>query len=84
MDWPGAVLLGIGLVLILLPLSEANAWGWASARTLGCASAGIVVLGCWFALERRIAHPLVPTEMLTHRPVLFTHLAGCWWAPACS
>ncbi len=75
-DWPGATLLGIGLVLILLPLSEANAWGWASARTLGCASAGIVVLGCWFVLERRIAHPLVPTEMLTHRPVLFTHLAG--------
>ncbi len=35
-----------------------------------------MVLGCWFALERRIAHPLVPTEMLTHRPVLFTHLAG--------
>lgn len=75
-DWLGAVLLGVGLVLILLPLAEGNTWGWGSATTLGCAAAGLVVLASWFALERRIAHPLVPTEMLTRRPVLFTHLAG--------
>ncbi|MFM1723709.1 MFS transporter [Rhodococcus sp. PAM 2766] len=75
-DWAGAALLGVGLVLILLPLSEGNTWGWASARTLGCALAGVVVLVAWFVLERRITHPLVPIEMLTHRPVVFTHLAG--------
>ncbi|PTR30217.1 MFS transporter [Rhodococcus sp. OK519] len=75
-DWVGAALLGTGLVLILLPLSEGGTWGWASARTLGCALVGVVVLVSWFVLERRIPHPLVPTEMLTHRPVLCTHLAG--------
>lgn len=75
-DWAGAVLLGTGLVLVLLPLSEGGSWGWASPRTIGCAVAGIVVLAGWFAFERRIDHPLVPTDMLTHRPVVFTHLAG--------
>ncbi|RVW10417.1 MFS transporter [Prescottella agglutinans] len=75
-DWTGAVLLGAGLVLILLPLSEGGSWGWASPRTIGCAVAGIVVLAGWFAFERRIAQPLVPTEMLTRRPVVCTHLAG--------
>ncbi|WP_433611336.1 MFS transporter [Prescottella agglutinans] len=75
-DWTGAVLLGAGLVLALLPLAEGGSWGWASPRTIGCAVAGIVVLAGWFAFERRIDHPLVPTEMLTRRPVVCTHLAG--------
>lgn len=75
-DWVGAVLLGAGLVLVLLPLAEGGTWGWVSPATIGCALAGIVVLGAWFVFERRIDHPLVPIEMLTRRPVLFTHLAG--------
>lgn len=75
-DWVGAALLGVGLVLVLLPLSEGGSWGWTSPATLGCAVAGIAVLAGWFVFERRLEHPLVPTEMLTHRPVAFTHLAG--------
>ncbi|MGO4200453.1 MFS transporter [Rhodococcus sp. TAF43] len=75
-DWAGAALLGAGLVLLLMPLAEGVRWGWTSPATIGCAFGGLVVLGVWFALERRIGQPLVPTEMLTRRPVLFTHLAG--------
>lgn len=59
-----------------MPLAEGVRWGWTSPATIGCAFGGLVVLGVWFALERRIGQPLVPTEMLTRRPVLFTHLAG--------
>lgn len=75
-DWTGAALLGTGLVLVLLPLSEGGSWGWSSPATIGCAVAGIVVLAGWFAVERHLEHPLVPPEMFTHRPVLCTHLAG--------
>ncbi|WP_324274586.1 MFS transporter [Blastococcus brunescens] len=34
-DWWGAVVLGVGLVLLLLPLSQGNAWGWASPGSSG-------------------------------------------------
>ncbi|WP_305094407.1 MFS transporter [Prescottella sp. R16] len=75
-DWTGAVLLGAGLVLILLPLSEGGGWGWFSPATLGSAAAGVVVLAGWFVFERRVDQPLVPSSMLTHRPVVCTHAAG--------
>ncbi|WP_241665868.1 MFS transporter [Prescottella subtropica] len=75
-DWAGAALLGVGLVLVLLPLSEGGGWGWTSPTTIGCALAGIVVLAGWFVFERRSDQPLVPTSMLTHRPVVCTHVAG--------
>ncbi|WP_430331639.1 MFS transporter [Rhodococcus sp. ACT016] len=75
-DWVGAVLLGVGLVLALLPLAEGGQWGWTSPNTLGCAIGGVVVLAGWFAFERRIEVPLVPPAMLTRRALLCTHLAG--------
>ena len=34
-DVRGAVILGVGLVLPLYAIGEANAWGWGSGRTLG-------------------------------------------------
>ncbi len=50
-DWTGAVVLGAGLVLLLLPLSQAHTWGWGSPATLGCLAACAVVLTGWYALR---------------------------------
>ena len=38
-DWWGAAVLGAGLVLLLLPLSQGRSWGWGSARVVGCLAA---------------------------------------------
>ncbi len=76
LDWTGAALLAVGLVLLLLALSEGARWGWVSLPTIGCAVGGIGVLGGWFAFERRTAHPLVPPQMLTRRPVLVANLTA--------
>ncbi|GAB3677198.1 hypothetical protein GCM10027589_47380 [Actinocorallia lasiicapitis] len=75
-DHLGALTLGGFLVLLLLPLSQGNTWGWTSAATLGCFAGSAGVAALWVAVERRVDAPLVDLGMFTHRPVLFTNLAG--------
>ncbi|MEV0945713.1 MFS transporter [Rhodococcus sp. NPDC049939] len=75
-DWIGAVGLGVGLILVLLPISEGGNWGWLSPVTVGSGLAGIVVLIVWFLYERRTADPLVAPRLLTSPSVLVTHLAA--------
>ncbi len=75
-DWWGAVVLGAGLVLLLLPVSQGNAWGWDSPAVLGCFAASAVVLAGWVVLERRTAQPLVRPAMLADRRTIVPNVAG--------
>jgi MFS family permease len=74
-DWLGAAGLAVGLSAILLAITQGNSWGWASPATLGCAVGGVVVVTGWWWWERRAKQPLVSTQMLTRRAILFTNLA---------
>lgn len=74
-DAPGAVLLGIGVVLPLLAVTRAPTWGWTDPRTIGLALAGLGVLLVWWHHERRTAHPLVDIALACRRPVLLTNAA---------
>jgi EmrB/QacA subfamily drug resistance transporter len=74
-DVRGAVVLGVGLVLPLVGISQAHIWGWGSARTLGLIGVGIVVLAAWVVLERRTEQPLADISALVKAPVLMTNLA---------
>ncbi|MFI5912827.1 MFS transporter [Dactylosporangium sp. NPDC051541] len=76
LDWTGAGLLGLGLVLLILPLEEGNGWGWASPRVLGSLASAVVVLTVFVLFERRVTHPLVSTRMLSHRPLVVANAAG--------
>ncbi|TKJ16557.1 MFS transporter [Blastococcus sp. CCUG 61487] len=75
-DWWGAVVLGAGLVLLLLFVSQGNAWGWTSPVTVGCLAGAVVVLGGWVALQRRTAQPLVRPAMLTDRRTVVPNAVG--------
>jgi predicted MFS family arabinose efflux permease len=75
-DWWGAVVLGAGLVLLLLPLSQGNVWGWDSPAVAGCLAGAAVVLTGWVLLQRRTAQPLVRPGMLTDRRTIVPNLAG--------
>src|SRR3954470_4477502 len=75
LDLRGAVVLGGGLVLPLIAISQANDVGWGTARTLGLIAAGVVVLALWVALERRTTEPLADIAALTRPPVLMTNIA---------
>ncbi|WP_347058184.1 MFS transporter [Blastococcus sp. HT6-30] len=75
-DWWGAIVLGAGLVLLLLPVSQGHTWGWASPATLGCLAGAVAVLAGWVVLQRRTPHPLVRPAMLADRRTIVPNLAG--------
>jgi MFS family permease len=74
-DWRGAIVLSIGLVGPLYAISQANKWGWASARTLGLIAFGLAVLAIWVWLERRTESPLANVRTLGKPVVMMTNLA---------
>jgi predicted MFS family arabinose efflux permease len=75
-DWWGALVLGAGLVLLLLPVSQGEAWGWRSPAVVGCLVAAALVLTGWVLLQRRTAEPLVRPAMLADRRTIVPNLAG--------
>ena len=72
-DFPGAVLLSLALVALLVALSEGESWSWTSGRILGLFAAAVALFVVWGFVETRVPDPLVDMRMLAHRPVLFTN-----------
>ena len=69
LDWLGAILLGGGLGVILLGVSQGATWGWTDVRTLACIFGGLAVLALWVVSARRTAEPLMDLTLLRSRPV---------------
>ncbi|MEV4109788.1 MFS transporter [Nonomuraea sp. NPDC049695] len=76
LDLPGAALLGLGMVAVLLALTKGPSWGWASAPVLGLFALGVVLLAVLVAVERRRSDPLIDIGELTDRPMLATHVSA--------
>jgi EmrB/QacA subfamily drug resistance transporter len=74
-DFPGAASLSVGLVCMLVALTEGESWGWTSGPILGLAGASVVALVAWGLIELRVPDPMVDMRMLAKRQVLFTNLA---------
>src|SRR5215213_4427507 len=75
-DWVGAALLSAALGAVLLGVTEANDWGWGSARILGLLGGGVLLLGVWLRVESRIPEPLIDLSVLRDRAVATTNLTG--------
>ena len=69
LDRVGALLLGVGLLLLLVVIQEASTLGWGRTALVGAAAAA--VLGAFVAWEGREQHhgraPLAPLNLLRHR-----------------
>jgi MFS family permease len=63
-DYVGCVGLVAWTVLILLPLSQANSWGWGSTKLLGLLLPGVALLMLWVLWELRTAAPLIDLRLL--------------------
>jgi EmrB/QacA subfamily drug resistance transporter len=74
-DWTGAALLSIALVLLLIGVTEANSWGWGSPKTIALLLAGLAVIAAWLQVERTVAEPLIDLRLLRLRAVLATNVA---------
>jgi len=75
-DAVGAIGLVVGLVALLIGVSNGSLWGWASAATLGCLIGGGLVLTLWGWYEARRRSALVDVRILLDRPVLLTNIAS--------
>ncbi|MGE4428486.1 MAG: MFS transporter [Solirubrobacteraceae bacterium] len=75
-DWPGALLLSVGLATILLALSQASSWGWGDPATLGLLLAGVVVIVVWVRVEQTRTDPLIDIAVLRRREVAATNATG--------
>ena len=67
LDVPGSLLAAGGLVGIVYGFSQAATSGWGGAPTVGPIVAGAVLLAMFVAVERRVAHPLVPLAIIASR-----------------
>jgi EmrB/QacA subfamily drug resistance transporter len=72
-NWTGAALMSVGLVAMLVAVSEAPVWGWGSPKTIGLLAVGAVVLPLWVRSEVRSPQPLVDMRMMRIRGVWTTN-----------
>jgi MFS family permease len=75
-NWLAAFLMSVGLVLVLIAVSQTSTWHWLSAKTLGCITAGLAVLALWVWVESRSRQPLVDMRMMRLRGVWTTNLVA--------
>jgi MFS family permease len=66
-DWAGAALVSVGLVGVVLAITEGSTWGWTSVPVLTSLIGGLVVLGLWVVLEMRRRYPLVNIRRVCNR-----------------
>jgi predicted MFS family arabinose efflux permease len=76
LDVLGGLLLGGGLAALVLGLSEASTWGWASWRLLVAAVLAVVLLALWVVQQLRTEHPLIELSLLRNRTVLTADVTG--------
>ncbi|MFF8988888.1 MFS transporter [Streptomyces sp. NPDC014983] len=69
LDWPGAVLLSLTMVLLLSGVSAAKGGGWLSGTVLGQLLVALLLGGVWVLVERRTTEPLVDVRALADRRV---------------
>jgi MFS family permease len=75
-DVPGAVLLSVGLLGLMLAISKGADWGWGSAATLGLLGGGALVLLLWGVFELRTDGPLIDLRTMSRRQVIVTNVAS--------
>lgn len=63
-SWTPAVLMSAWLVALLVALSEAPEWGWASTKVIGLIVASVVLAAVWIISENRAATPLIDLRMM--------------------
>ncbi|WP_037157770.1 MFS transporter [Rhodococcoides fascians] len=69
-DHLGAALIGTGLALLLVAVSEGSTWGWRSPPTVALVVSAVVVLATWAVVELRTEHPLIDLRVLRNGDVL--------------
>ncbi|MGW0865866.1 MFS transporter [Streptomyces sp. NPDC002611] len=75
-DVPGALGLAVGLVCLLLGVSQGGQWGWGGPRVVGLFLAAAVVLALWWWQQLRAEQPLVDLRLVARPRVGLSHVAA--------
>ncbi len=67
LDWPGALLLLLGLPSLVLVIVQGAAWGWASAPSLSLGAIAAAALLAFVQVERRVAAPIIDVQLFANR-----------------
>ncbi|NYD42537.1 MFS transporter [Nocardioides panaciterrulae] len=81
LDLPGAVTGTLGVLGIVYGISRAGTDGWGDTWTVASLAAGLVLVAAFLAVERRIAHPLLPVRVFVNRTRAASFVA-MFFAPA--
>jgi EmrB/QacA subfamily drug resistance transporter len=84
LDLPGLAALSIGLTALVLPLVEAEQWGFGSPATIILLAIGIASLFLFYVVERRSRQPIVDFELFRNGPYFGATaaafaLVGAYW-----
>jgi MFS family permease len=66
-DVPGAATITLGLFALVYGFSHAETSSWTNGLTLGALAVGVVLLLTFYAVQRRVAEPLLPLRVVTDR-----------------
>jgi EmrB/QacA subfamily drug resistance transporter len=75
-DFLGALLLSVGLICLLVALTEGESWGWTSGRVGGLFAGAALFLALWVGAELRVPEPMVDMRVFVQRQVLFTNMCA--------
>ena len=67
LDVPGTLAASAGLFALVFGFSSAETSGWGAPLTIAALAAGVALLAAFVAIERRVAHPLLPLRVVTDR-----------------
>ena len=73
-DVPGAALLGVALLALLLVISQVDVWRRHTVVAVVVLCAALVLLALWAVLELRVANPLVDIRLLRQPAVAAANL----------
>jgi EmrB/QacA subfamily drug resistance transporter len=76
LDLPGAAILSVSLVSLLLVVDKGREWGWGDARSVALLIVGVVTLAGFVLVELRVREPLINMRLLGLRGVWTTNLVG--------
>lgn len=76
LDVPGAITVTLGLLALVLGLTNAAEHSWTDPLTLGSLAAAVLLLIAFTAIEHRAKFPLVPLGILKRSNVAWGNLAG--------
>ena len=75
-DAIGAILVTGGLTLVVLAITQAHQWGWASLATIGTFALAAASLAAFVVREQRIEDPLMRFSIFRVRTVLGANITG--------